>query len=34
MDSMNSIQVWTFFRQLYQVAAFLGAFVWDALTIG
>jgi hypothetical protein len=31
---MNSIQVWTFLRQLYPVAAFLGGFVWDALTIG
>lgn len=31
---MNSIQVWTLLRQFYPVAAFLGGFVWDALTIG
>ncbi|HRF11386.1 MAG: DUF2914 domain-containing protein [Candidatus Accumulibacter phosphatis] len=31
---MNSIQVWNFLRQFYPVAAFLGGFVWDALTIG
>ncbi len=34
MGSMNSIQVWNFLRQFYPVAAFLGGFVWDALTIG
>ncbi|KFB69660.1 DUF2914 domain-containing protein [Candidatus Accumulibacter vicinus] len=31
---MNSIQIWTLLRQFYPVAAFLGGFVWDALTIG
>ena len=31
---MNAVETWALLRRLYPVAAFLGGFAWDALTIG
>ena len=31
---MNAVTTWALLRRLYPVAAFLGGFAWDALTIG
>ena len=31
---MNAVATWALLRRLYPVAAFLGGFAWDALTIG